>query len=73
MRIQTGIPIISILQLYVCIYKTLFLKGSVFKSTSKIYTCIFAPATYIMNAYLDICDSDEFIVCENYVAGTYKY
>lgn len=44
-----------------------------FPFSSKFYTSIFAPASYIMSAYLDICDCDEFIVCENYVVETYKY
>lgn len=74
MCIQTSIQLRDMFQLYICMYKThFFLKDSISKSTRKIYTCIFAPATYSMNAYLDICDCDEFIVCENYVVETCKY
>ena len=60
--------------MYVCMHETLFSWKALFSSLlAKIYTCIFAPATHIMSAYLDFCDSDEFIVWENYVVETYKY
>lgn len=55
---------------YLHILSITFLKDSIFKSTSKICTCIFVTATYITNVYLDICDSDEFIVSENYILET---